>query len=208
MNLVDYLVNNPDIPFEDKKDTVVWRGSTTGKRHKIANRYDLVERYYNYDKHKIDIAFCENKVINNNETVGITRNIYEKEELKKYVKPAMNIIEQLKYRFLISVEGNELASGLKWMLYSNSVVLMARPRNFSWIMENKLLPNYHYILLKDNFTDLEEKKDWCLNNLNLCKQISQNATQYMKQFLNIKNERKIEQEVIKLYSKNITIKNL
>ena len=30
----------------------------------------------------------------------------------------------------------------------------------------------------------------------------------MKQFLNIKNERKIEQEVIKLYSKNITIKNL
>ena len=74
MNLVDYLYKNPDIPFETKKNIILWRGSTTGKRSKPANRYSLVEKYYNKHNIGIDIGFCQNKVINNCETVGITRN--------------------------------------------------------------------------------------------------------------------------------------
>ena len=92
------------------------------------------------------------------------------------------------------------------MLYSNSVVLMAKPRNFSWIMEDKLIPNIHYILLKDDYSNLEEKYKWCKNNLDKCKEISRNATQYMKQFLDIEKERELEKEVIRRYAKNIIIK--
>ena len=202
MNLVDYLYKNPDIPFDIKKNIILWRGSTTGKRSKPANRYSLVEKYYNKNNIGIDIGFCQNKVINNCETVGITRNNID----NKYIKEALDITKQLQYKFLISVEGNELASGLKWMLYSNSVVLMAKPRNFSWIMEDKLIPNIHYILLKDDFSDLEEKYKWCKNNLDKCKEISRNATQYMKQFLDIVKEREIEKEVIRRYAKNVIIK--
>ena len=206
MNLVDYLYKNPDIPFDIKKNIILWRGSTTGKRSNPANRYSLVEKYYNKNNIGIDIGFCQNKVINNCETVGSYNNKYTKEKLEKYTKEALDITKQLQYKFLISVEGNELASGLKWMLYSNSVVLMAKPRNFSWIMEDKLIPNIHYILLKDDYSNLEEKYKWCKNNLDKCKEISRNATQYMKQFLDIVKEREIEKEVIRRYAKNIIIK--
>jgi hypothetical protein len=202
MNLVDYLYKNPDIPFDIKKNIILWRGSTTGKRSKPANRYSIVEKYYNKNNIGIDIGFCQNKVINNCETVGITRNNID----NKYIKEALDITKQLQYKFLVSVEGNEVASGLKWMLYSNSVVLMAKPRNFSWIMEDKLIPNIHYILLEDDFSDLEEKYKWCKNNLDKCKKISENATQYMKQFLDIGKEREIEKEVIRRYAKNVIIK--
>ena len=30
---------------------------------------------------------------------------------------------------------------------SNSLILMAKPNAFSWLMEDMLIPNYHYILL-------------------------------------------------------------
>ena len=32
-------------------------------------------------------------------------------------------------------------------------------------MEDKLIPGYHYMLLKDVFSDLQENYDWALNNL-------------------------------------------
>ena len=111
----------------------------------------------------------------------------------------------MKYKYLISVEGNDVASGLKWMLYSNSVVLMAKPRNFSWIIEDKLIPYFHYIPLKDDFSDLEEKYSWCLNNNDKCEYITKNATNYMEQFLDINKEIEIEREVIRIYNKNIKI---
>ena len=202
MNLVDYLVKFPDIPFYLKKNIVIWRGSTTGNIKNIANRFLIVEKFYNYNINKINIGFSSNKIINNKEQVGITK----KNIKKKFVKEALTINQLLQNKFLVSVEGNELSSGLKWMLYSNSVVLMAKPRNFSWIMEDKLIPNKHYILLKDDFSDLEEKYKWCKQNLEKCNKISINATEYMKQFLDINKEKELENMVIKRYVKNITIK--
>ena len=151
----------------------------------------------------MNIGFSSNSIINNNEKVGITQNIYNYTDKLKYIKPAMKINEILKYKFLISVEGNDVASGLKWMLYSNSVVLMAQPRNFSWIMEDKLIPNHHFILLKDDFSDLNEKYEWCLKNLDKCEEISKNATKYIEQFLDKELEKKIE--IIKRYCNNIQI---
>jgi len=203
MNLVETLVKKPDITFHLKKNKMIWRGRTTGKTSKKANRYTLVKKYYNHKE--IDIGFCRNKFINNNELVGMTKDIFSEKEKNLYFKNPKEMIELLKYKYLISVEGNEVASGLKWMLYSNSVVLMAKPRNFSWIMEDKLIPYFHYIPLKDDFSDLEEKYSWCLNNNERCKYISKNATNYMKQFLDINKEREIEREVIRIYNKNIKI---
>ena len=81
-------------------------GSTTGKTSKIANRYTLVKKYYNHKE--IDIGFCKNKCINNNELVGMTRDIFSVKEKKIYFKNPMEMIELLQYKYLISVEGNEV----------------------------------------------------------------------------------------------------
>ena len=201
MHLVYYLQKNPDINFSKKKNICIWRGSNTGKKSNIANRFELVENFINYNTKKIDIAFCSNAIVNG-ENVG---NIKEKKNNKLF-RSALSINNLLKYKYLISVEGFDVASGLKWMLYSNSIVLMAKPRNFSWIMEDKLIPNFHYILLKDDFSDLEEKIEWCNDNQLKCLNISKNATEYMKQFLDIKKEKEIEKEVLTYYLNNIYIK--
>ena len=76
---------------------------------------------------------------------------------------------------------------------------MAKPRVTTWLMETTLIPNYHYLLLKDDFSDLEEKMKWCNSNQNECVKIIKNANNFMKQFSNNEKEKKLEQDVINKY---------
>ena len=117
----------------------------------------------------------------------------------------MSYQEQLKSKFIISIEGNDVASNLKWLLLSKSVVLMPIPKICSWFMEDHLQPFIHFVPLKDDFTDLEEKYNWCLNNLDDCEKISQNATKYIQQFMDEKKEKEITIKVIEKYLEKINI---
>ena len=183
-------VNKYDIEFNKKNNKIIWRGVTTGYSDKNLNpRYILVNKYYNYPNKNIDIGFSD-----------IVQNRYN---FKKYLKKALTIKEQLKSKYIISVEGNDVPTGIKWQLYSNSVVFMARPKVVSWLMEDKLIPNVHYILLKDDYSDLIEKYNWALKNDEKCIIISKNATNYMEQFLNKKREDIISSEIMNRYFNNV-----
>ena len=179
-------VKKYDIPFDKKNNKIIWRGASTGNK-----RVKFVEKYQNHQNQNIDIKFsnlCQN-VINNN-----------------YILSKLSITEQLQSKFLISIEGNDVATNLKWMLYSNSVVIMPRPTVCSWIMEDKLISGIHYIEIKSDYSDLEEKYKWCLNNLEKCKIIAENGKKYIEQFLNQENEIKITNKIIEIYCKTVKIK--
>jgi hypothetical protein len=66
-------------------------------------------------------------------------------------------------------------------------------------METTLIPNYHYVLVKDDFSDLEKKLNWCNKNQNKCKEIIKNANTFMSQFSDIDKENNLELNVIKKY---------
>jgi Glycosyl transferase family 90 len=92
--------------------------------------------------------------------------------------------DMLQYKALIMLEGNDVSSGLKWALFSNSVVLMPEPTLVSWAMEERLEPWVHYIpinVYKDGFgskkstaalTDVEEKMQWILDHDDEAQQIA------------------------------------
>jgi hypothetical protein len=173
-----------DIPFDKKNNSLLWRGTDTAyddndKRNKT------VLNYQNHKNKNIDIKFT--KFVNNR-------------DLKQYnIATKMTIEEMLKYKFLLSLEGNDVATNLKWILLSNSVVIMAKPTKCSWFMEDMLVPFVHYVPLNDDNSNIEEIYNWCMNNLDRCKTISENATKYMKKFLNNDNEKYVITEVLKGY---------
>ena len=177
--------NKPkDIPFDQKKNIIFWRGTTTGQLDRIGNRFDLVKRWFNKNKH-IDVGFssiCQNK-----------------DDFKNYVKGNCSPVDFLQYKYIISVEGNDKDSGINWKLNSNSLILMPKPLVTSWLMETTLIPNHHYVLLKDDFSDLEDKLNWCNNNQSKCKEIIKNANEYMSQFKDNEREEILEKEVISKY---------
>lgn len=180
----NYYNKPPDIPFDEKRNIIFWRGTTTGKVTNKGNRFDLVTKYYN--KHpNIDVGFS---------------NICQgKNSFTKYVKGSVSISEMLNYKYIISVEGNDKDSGINWKLNSNSLILMPKPRITSWLMETTLVANFHYVLLKDDFSDLQEKYEWCEKNQDKCKEIIKNANYFMSQFLDNEKEEQIEIDVINTY---------
>lgn len=184
-----------DIPFDEKKGIAVWRGVSTGydfKTNTNKGRRALVEKYNDADPDvdKIDVGLTEL-------VQGVTSSVQCKKKL--------SIKEQLEYKYLISIEGNDVSTGLKWMLNSNSVVLMAPPTICSWFMEDKLVPFKHYVPLKQDYSDLPEVISWCESNPILCKQISRNARDYVSQFLDLRKEVRIAERVFCTYMKAVRI---
>jgi hypothetical protein len=112
-------------PFDKKIDKIFWRGTTTGDINRSGNRFLLVTKYFNKNEN-IDIGFnsiCQNK-----------------SEYSKYLKNNVDINTFLKYKYIISVEGNDKDSGLNWKLNSYSIVFMPKTTKFSCFIEYKLIP--------------------------------------------------------------------
>jgi hypothetical protein len=179
-----------DRTFMQKKDMGVWRGASTGRKRTIGKRSVLVSRLFDKTK-SFDVGYSK-----------IVRN---QAHLEPYVKGFKTIKEQLQYKVLISLEGNDVASGLKWMLLSNSVVMMPKPTICSWAMEGLLEPFVHYIPLMDDFSDVEEQMDWAIKHAGECMGISKNATDFMSQFLDPHKETMLECEVMRRYLDNMHV---
>ena len=190
-----YYQKPHDIPFMQKSNAVFWRGISTGASNHFSsqywsprpvNRFVLVERWFGK---------------NPNIHVGFSRIHREwlKAKYQKYVRGFCRQTEFLRYKYILSVEGNDKDSGLNWKLNSNSVVMMPKPRVTSWLMESMLVAGYHYVLLKDDFSDLEDKLRWCNANQSACKQIVANANAFMAQFADRAREERLEIEVLKRY---------
>jgi len=179
--------NTEILRYSDKKSAAVFIGATSGGSFgwdlRSGNRFCLVEKYGASNNPKINVGFS---------VFGQDAEDF----YYRYRKPALSISQQRQYKYIISVEGNDKDSGLQWKLKSNSVVFMPRPKISSWLMETTLIPNYHYIELRDDFEDLEEKINWCDNNYKKCIEIMTNAHNYMSQFEDLQREREIEKKVI------------
>jgi hypothetical protein len=120
-------------------------------------------------------------------------------ESNKWLKPRISIEAHLGYKFILSLEGNDVATNLKWIMSSNSVAVMPRPRYETWFMEGRLIPDFHYIMIKDDFSDLEEKLKYYIDNEEAAQAIISNANKHAQQFINKRQEDIISLLVLRKY---------
>lgn len=159
-----YQFVNDKTKFDHKKEMAVWRGHIH-QEHRII----LVDRFH---ANKLcDIGHCDDK----------------KPYAESY-KGFLSVDDQLQYKYIVSVEGKDVATNLKWIMSSNSLCFMRKPRYETWYMEGRLKAGVHYVELKDDFSDLEEKIEFYNKNTEKALEIIQNAQGYTKQFLNKKRE--------------------
>jgi hypothetical protein len=179
LNTRRHFILHKDNRIYDKKiNKIVWRGAVN-KEHRLLFIYKTFH-----------LPFCD---------VGATEN--SDLASKKYIKKRMSIDEQLNYKFIFSIEGNDVASNLKWIMNSNSLCFMLKPKYETWFMEGKLKPNFHYVLIKNDFSDLRKKYDFYIKNPHKAKEIILNANQYCRNFYDIKKELFIARHVVFKYAK-------
>ncbi|WP_456296422.1 glycosyltransferase [Vibrio sp. AK197] len=173
-----YQFANDTLDYRNKKDDVVWRG--TGFR---PNRRLLLDKYFHHPR-------C-----------NVGRTDTKKGEQPEFVVPRMSIEEQLQYKFILSLEGKDVATNLKWIMSSNSLCITPKLRYETWFMEGRLEAGVHYVEIKDDFSDLIEKMDYYLANPQEAEKIIKNAQAWVEQFLDPKQEKLISLLVAKKYFK-------
>jgi len=171
-----FIYVNDKLKFEEKKGMAVWRG--------IAHNLQRQKVIYQYFNHPLcDIAHSrKNDIINN--------DCYRKK---------MSLNEQLQFKYILSIEGNDVASNLKWIMSSNSLAFMPKPKYETWFMEGTLIANHHYVLVNDDFSDLEDKINYYNLHTEEAKKIISNANKYINQFKNKKTEDEISLLVLNKY---------
>jgi hypothetical protein len=119
------------------------------------------------------------------------------------VGETITVKEMMRYKGIIMLEGNDVASGLKWALLSQSVVLMPTPRHTSWCMEELLEPWVHYIPLKDDASDAAEMMKWLVDNEEEGRRIAQRGTLWMEDLIfhpdAARDDRLIKEELLRRY---------
>ncbi len=160
--------------FLSKKNRLVGRGAIT-QPHRIR----FYEKYF-------DHPMCD---------LGQTNRDIN----PHWVKKKMSIDQHLDHKFILALEGNDVATNLKWIMSSNSLAVMPAPRFETWFMESTLIPGYHYVPIKDDYSDLEEQLDYYLTHPDEALDIIQNAHAFVKQFQDRKREDLISLLVIEKY---------
>lgn len=114
-------------------------------------------------------------------------------------KSRMSVFAQMRFKYLISLEGNDVASNLKWIMNSNSLCLMPKPRYETWFLESQLQAGVHYVELEDDFGNLQAVFDHFEQHPEEAIQIIQNAQNYVAQFKNARSERLLTLAVAQRY---------
>lgn len=117
----------------------------------------------------------------------------------KWQKDKLSIRDHLPYKFLLSLEGNDVASNLKWVMSSNSLAIMPKPKFETWFMEGTLESNVHYVEISEDYEDLDEKLEYFMTHPDKAQTIIHNAHNYIKQFLDSKREAIISLLVLEKY---------
>lgn len=147
-------------PYQDKKDMAVFRGAVKQK-----HRIRFMEAMFG---HPLVDAGQSNPA----------------KDHPEWQQPFMSVEDQLQYKFIICLEGNDVASNSKWAMSSNSVIITPKMRFETWFMEGALKSGVHYIEVKDDWSDFEEQVNYYLQNPAEAQKIVDNAHKHVAQFQN------------------------
>lgn len=174
-----FIFLNDRVPFREKRDRAIFRGDVNPwtKPHRV----QFLEMYFGSEA-------CD---------CGITPT--EDPFPAEWFKPRLSFREQLGYKYIMALEGNDVASNLKWVMSSNSVAVMPRPTYETWFMEGMLIPGYHYIEIRSDFSDLPEKLAYYSAHPDQAEAIIRHAHAYVEQFFDRRRERLISLLVLDKY---------
>lgn len=112
-----------DMSFRDKQHMSIFRGHVGKKPHRIK----FMEMYYGSE-------ICDARIIPSGS-----------EFPPEWICKPIPFKAHLAYKYILALEGNDVASNLKWVMSSNSLAVMPRPVYETWFMEGTLIPDYHYV---------------------------------------------------------------
>eukprot|EP00548_Thalassiothrix_antarctica_P017692 CAMPEP_0194195102 /NCGR_PEP_ID=MMETSP0154-20130528/75945_1 /TAXON_ID=1049557 /ORGANISM="Thalassiothrix antarctica, Strain L6-D1" /LENGTH=496 /DNA_ID=CAMNT_0038919589 /DNA_START=22 /DNA_END=1509 /DNA_ORIENTATION=- len=199
-----------DSPWEWKNNRAVWRGLLTGllseeekrKAKTFSEQCELVPR----------CRFVQQQIASTEKEEESLLDVGVSDQLEDfpidnahlyYIKGDMSKFSQLQYKAIIIMEGNDISTGLKWALYSRSVVMMPPPTKTSFLMEERLQPYVHYVPLQPDMSDASQQMQWIIDNDDEARRIAERATLWIHDLLYHKDSKEdnqyIQEQILQRY---------
>lgn len=187
---------NSEYAWELKKNKAIWIGANTGGIY-------TKENYFEFPRFKIvDLSLKFKKLI----YAKFSRicQLEESQELESilgnYLVDKIDIKDHLKYKYQVTLDGNGASyPRFYWQLFSNCLILKQNSDYIQWYYE--ALNKYkHYIPIKKDLSDLQEKIIWAKNNDDKVKEISENANNFALNNLKLEDNLYYLYLIIKKYS--------
>jgi hypothetical protein len=153
------------IPFLKKKNQIIFacRVSRSSKYNFIKEQMDCSQRHYFYSEH-----VCKDNIV-----CGIDQWIDNK--------------EMVNYKYILDIDGNACTwDATAWKLNSGSVIFKAKSPWKQWYYD-EYLPWTHYIPIEDDFSDIQEKYQWCENHPLECEKMIMNCKQLFQKTFRFSN---------------------
>lgn len=194
-----------DIDYETNSPTLVKSRPVAGEQTaSVILRLDSI-RHFRFIKDRIPFRKKKNMLISRNVVNQPHRKLFLEKtygdpmcdvgqintntEHKEWIKPFMTVQDQLKHKFVACIEGHDVATNLKWVMSSNSLAVMPKPKFETWYMEGDLEPKVHYVEVKDDYSDLHEQMQYYIDHPEEAERIIENAHAWVRQFFDRKIER-------------------
>lgn len=201
-----YDVSYLDVPWEEKLEKAIfWGGPNgfTGDQRVLLSITDDLERCLAIPRCQLVYEHANSTVVEAKLTT--TRGLFP-DTVRGVLLAAgrRRLQDLLRYKALVMLEGNDVSSGLKWAMYSKSVVIMPRPTRTSWLMEELLQPWIHYVPIRDDLSDLEDQTRWVLEHSEEAQRIAERATTWMDDLLfhvdAKRDDEQINAEILRRYA--------
>jgi hypothetical protein len=152
------------IDFLDKRPEIVFGGQERGTHTNFIHRRDITISQREY--------FFSNAVS------------------KKHVASGRGWIDrsdQIYYRYILDIDGNASTwDATAWKLNSGSVIFKVESGWRQWFY-NEYKPHVHYIPIRDDFSDLDEKFEWCEAHPDECQKMITNCQGFFQKIYRFSN---------------------
>lgn len=176
-----------NIRFSDKKPKLVYAGKNYGSKYNFFLRKDIQINQREYFKSIKD-------------KISVNDNLYVPEHF-------ISIREMIEYKYILDIDGNAGTwDATAWKLNSNSVIFKTKSVWKQWFFE-EYKEWVHYIPINEDFTDIQEKINWCENNQEKCIEITKNCRKLFKKIYLYSNVEKTTKTTIEVILNEIKKEN-
>ncbi len=175
------IQENANNPWDKKIEKIFWRGATSNGTYNIDN-FDKLPRLTLVMLSKlypdlIDAQFSKYSQQFSDDLSGKKMKRFLK-TLWKEEPQVVKEVDHLKYKYLISIDGNTCAwSRVPWIMLSNSVLVKQETDNIEWFYP-AMKPYIHYVPINERLTNIFAQLEWLKSHDKELKQISENARDF------------------------------
>ena len=188
----------PECGFEDYDETCK-EIEEAGKKPYI---YDKIFWIGNTETNKVRERLVEKGLYNEKfEFIGMNwirptskKDKLERQKATKYV----SLPDHAQYKYLIDAPGTGYSARIKLLMFSNRPLFIIERNDVEYFMKD-LKPFVHYIPVRYDLSDLDEKYRWAEENYEEAQKIAQNALEYAKNNLKTKDAVLKYSEVLSKY---------